>query len=291
MTTAPTIQERIIVPATPTAASRETGAPPSATEIWGMLRRRSVLIVMLSILFIALSIGGLALWWIYLPGYESESLIECISNIPETDLSLDQQRLRQDEHERFVRTQALLMTSPSILGEALKITAVRETDWFKNVQRRKDEPLLELTDDLRSSPVRGTNFLIVSMTCRKPEDAAVIVNEVVNQWYTTVKRRSAEEFAAGALDAARTEYDDLERQVRADQQTLKTLAGRLPAGAVQNPGNNITAQKVRQYGEQVAFHELEKSQLEQFRDLYNDPNGVAATAEDRAMVEQDPQVA
>lgn len=291
MTTASTIQERIALPAPASVSQRERGAPPTAAEIWAMLRRRTVLIVFLSFLFSGLVIGGLAVWWLYFPGYQSESLIECISNIPETDLTLEQQRLRQDEHERFVRTQAMLMKSPGILGEALKITAVRETDWFKNVQQRRDEPLLELTDELGASPVRGTNFLRVSMMCRKPEDAAVIVNEVVNQWYSTVKRRSAEEFAAGSLDAARKEYEDLERQVRADQQNLKTIAGRLPAGAVQNPGNNIVAQKVRQYGEQVAFHELEKSQLEQFRDLYNDPEGVAATAEDRARVEQDPEVA
>jgi len=293
MTSIATIPERLPVPAAsrPRRAELAASVALTASDIWAMIRRRMVLIVFLSFFFSALAIGGLAAWWIYWPGYRSECLIECISNIPETDLTLEQQRLRQDEHERFVRTQALLMKSPSILGEALKVTAVRETGWFKDVQSRGREPLLELTDQLSAAPLRGTNFLSVSIICRKPEDSAVIVNEVVTQWYFTVKKRTAEEFASGALPAAQQELEDLERAIAADQDRLKAMAGRLPPGAVQNPSANITAQHVKQFGEQVAFLELELSQLEQYRQIYTNPEGIAATAEDRAMVEQDPQIA
>jgi polysaccharide biosynthesis transport protein len=288
MTVVPTIQERIVLPAT---ARGDAAGTLSASEVWAMLRRRTVLIVTLSILFSGLAIGGLIAWIVYFPGYRSESLIECISNIPETDLTLEQQRLRQDEHERFVRTQALLIKSPGVLGEALKLTSVRETGWFRRVGERGREPLLALTEDLAAAPVRGTNFLSVSMMTRNAEDAATIVNEVVSQWYFQVKQRSAEEFAAGALDAAQTELDELNRTIIADQDRLRALAARIPPGAVRDPVNNITAQQVRKYGEQVAFLELELSQLEQFRQIYNNPEGVAATAEDRALVEQEPQVA
>ena len=257
-----------------------------------MLRRRMVLCVFLFVLFSGLGVGGFVVWWVYFPGYQSESLIECISNIPETDLSLvEQQRLRQDEHERFVRTQALLVTSPKILGEALKITEVRETKWYKDVLRRNREPLLELKEQLAAGPVRGTNFLRVAMECREAEDAEKIVNQVVGLWYQTAKKTTAEEFASDALAAAQKELDDTDRSLTLDRERLKGIAERLPPGAVQNPGGNVTAQEVRQYSEQVAVLELEKSQLEQYRALYNNPEAIAVTAEDRAMVEQDPQVA
>lgn len=257
-----------------------------------MLRRRMVLCVFLFVLFSGLGVGGFVVWWVYFPGYLSEALIECISNIPETDLSLvEQQRLRQDEHERFVRTQALLVTSPKILGDALKITEVRETKWYKDVLRRNREPLLELKEQLAAGPVRGTNFLRVAMECREAEDAEKIVNQVVGLWYQTAKKTTAEEFASDALTAAQKELDDTDRSLTLDRERLKAIAERLPPGAVQNPGGNVTAQEVRQYSEQVAVHELEKSQLEQYRALYNNPDAIAVTAEDRAMVEQDPQVA
>ncbi len=273
------------------AGGGEGFVPPSASDVLAMLRRRSVLIVLLFILFSGLVVGGFFAWWFYFPGYRGDCLIECVSNIPEKELTLEQQRLQQDEHERFVLTQAQFLKSPTILGEALKITAVRETDWFKSVSQRKLQPLLELEHDLGAAPMRGTNFLRVFIECRNPKDPAVIVNEVVNQWYHTVKRRTAEEFASEALDAGKKEEEDLERELNEKRDRLKTIAQRLPAGARQSPGENITAQQVKQFGEQVAQLQLELSQLEQYRAIYSDPEGVAVTAEDRSIVEMDPQVA
>jgi capsular exopolysaccharide synthesis family protein len=266
-------------------------APPTAGDVLRMLRRRQVLIVVLSILFSALTVGGFAAWWLYLPGYTSECLIECVSNIPDTGLTAEQERLRADEHERFVRTQATLLASPTILSEALKVNAVRETDWFKRVLAWKDEPLIELNEDLSVSPVRGTNFIRVAIECRKREDPRVIVNEVVNQWYHDVRQRSAEAFASENLVAGQNELQDLDRQIAVDRQRLKELAQRMPAGAIKNPAGNITAQQVQQAAEIVAALELELAQLEQYRSIYNDPEGLAVTAEDRAMVELDPQIA
>jgi len=292
MTTIPTtIQERIAFPRSAHGMSGSSGGPPSASDIVAMLRRRMVLVVILCILFLGLSIGGFAAWWLYFPGYRSECLIECISNIPETEMTIDQDRLRQDEHDRFVQTQAVLLKSSTILGEALKVTAVRETDWYQTVKRRNREPLLELTDDLLAAPVRGTNFLRVAMECRIPADSSVVVNEVVNQWYHISKKRSAEEYASESLAAGQKELDDVELQIAKERERLKSIAKRLPAGAIQNPGGNITHQQVQQHGEQVALLELELAQLEQFRSIYNNPEGVAVTAEDRMLVEQDPMVA
>lgn len=266
----------------------------TANDIMAMLKRRLVLIVVLFVLLAGLVVGGFGAWWVYFPGYTSESLIECISNIPQAELSPDQQRLKQDEHERFVLTQAQLIKSPSVLGEALKLTAVRETQWWKDIQnrswKRPDEHLLQLTDELMASPVRGTNFLRVAMECRRPEDAPVIVRAVVTQWYQSVRKRAADEFADPALEAARKELEALDLEIRDARNQLSLIATRLPPGARQNPAQNVTNQEVAQYAEQVAQHDLELAQLEQYRAAYNDPAGVAVTAEDRAAVEQDPQV-
>ncbi len=289
MTALATVQERIVLPSK--GRSGEGFVPPSASELFAMLRRRTLLIIALFLLLSAMVAGGFFVWWFLFPGYRGECLIECVSNIPERELTFEQQRLRQDEHERFVLTQAQYLMSPTILGEALKINAVKETDWYKSVMRRKLEPLLELDRDLSAAPVRGTNFLRVSIECRNPKDPAVIVNEVVTQWYHTVKKRTAEEFASEALDAGRKDEEQLDREIAEKREQLKAIAQRLPAGARSDPGQNITAQNVKQYGEQVAQGKLELSQLEQFRDIYNAPEGVAVTPEDRAIVEQDPQVA
>jgi capsular exopolysaccharide synthesis family protein len=271
------------------------GGPITASDVFAMLRRRMVLAIALFVLLSAVAVGGFLACWVYLPGYRGESLVECISNVPQAQLMPELVRLRQDEQERFVLTQARLLQSPAILGDALRLTVVRETDWFKQIDQRRwkkpNQHLIELTDDLSAGPVRGTNLLRVSMETRSPEDAPVIVNAVVEQWYEMVRRRAADEFADTALDAAQQELEQLEREIMEDRNELRALAQRLPAGARQNPGGNITNEQVRQFAEQVALLQLQLSQVGQYRAIYNDPEGVAVTAEDRAIVEQDPQVA
>jgi capsular exopolysaccharide synthesis family protein len=256
-----------------------------------MLRRRMVMIVTLFILFTGMTIAGFVLWWTKFPGYQGECLIECISNIPETELSLEQERLKQDEHERFVQTQATLLKSPRILGEALKVNAVRETEWFRKVREAGEEPLIRLDKELSAGPIRGTNLLRVAIECRDPDDPPAIVNEVVNQWYHDVKKGAAEEFTNVRLEQANREKDDVKREITGLRERIREIAQQLPAGALRNPGMNIVAMQVLQYGEQVSRQELELAQLDQYRKMYSDPDGGPVTAEDRAIVEQDPQVA
>ncbi len=262
---------------------------PTIGDMVSMLRRRTLLIFLLTILFSLMSIGGFAVWWKYFPGFRSECLIECISNIPETELSTGQDVPREEEHARFVMSQAVLLKSQTVLAEALKVNAVRETSWYKDID--DNQHLLILTEELSASPVRGTNFIKVSILCKNPNDPAVIINEVVTQWLSSVKRRSAENFASKALQDAQEQQTLLDRQIESKRASLAELASRLPAGAVDNPANNIVAQNVAQYGAQVAQIGLELSQLAQYRQIYNDPSGVAVTAEDRSIVELDPQVA
>ncbi len=289
MSTLPTtVQEQFDLPAQQQGPSIGGGVL-SAGDILAMLRRRTVLVVLLFILFSSLVVGGFAAWWSQWPSYRAECLIECKSDVPETELTYEHERLKQEEQERFVRTQATLLTAPLTLGEALKLTVVRETEWYNSV--RNNEHLLELSDELSASPVRGTNLLRVSMECRKIEDPAVIVNAVVNQWVVSVKRRAAEEFAGKAIEDARQELKDLDDQFAENQGKLRRMSLRLPAGASSNPSNNITSQQVAQFGQQVAQLSMELAEIEKYRQIYADPDAAPVTSEDRAIVERDPQVA
>ncbi len=288
MTTNQTIETDVGFEPIASRPSMLVGSGPTASDIVAMLKRRTLMIVSLFILFALITVGGFMAWWRYLPGFRSECFVECISNIPESELAADQPQLRQDEFERFVLTQARLLKSPSVLADALKITAVRDTQWYKSLD--PDETLLELSDSLAAAPIPGTNMLRVALTCRKREDPRVIVQAVVDQWLVSVRRRSAEQFAEKSIEGATNELEVVEGAIRRKRQNLRSVASRLPAGATLNPADNIVSQDVKQYGEQVAQHTLELSQLEQFRQLYADPNSIALTAEDRALVEQDPQI-
>lgn len=283
-TLSPTVRERVSVPA---QAMGEAGSAPSPAEFFGMLRRRAVLIVVLFTLLSGAAVGGWVTWWKYYPGYRSEALIECISNLPEAELSVEQRQMRQDELERFVRTQAVLLKSPSVLSEALRVTAVHETEWFKSVG--PGQHLLKLADRLTAAPVRGTNVLRVAMVCRDLKDPKVIVNEVVARWYDSVKKRAAEEFADERLAAAKLELEGIDREITELNDRLKNIMERLPPGATQIAGATVLHEQVRQISGTIQQLELEQAQLGQYKELY-DSADVAITSEDRAMVEQDPGV-
>jgi capsular exopolysaccharide synthesis family protein len=287
MTTVPaTVQERIMLPAAASGASGEGQAGISAADVFAMLRRRSVLIIVLSLLFSVLAVGGFVFLWFELPYWQAESLIECVSNIPEEPMSLGtRDRLRQDEHERFVLTQANWIRSPMILGESLKLASVRETEWYRQIEK---DHLIELTEDLVAAPVRGTNFLRVAIATRKREDSKFVVNGVVDTWYNAVKEGDSNVWAR-PLSQAREELDKLEREVTQKRQRLARIAGQLPPGAATQPAMNVTAQQVLSYSQQVTMLELELAQLDQFRSIYYDES-VGPTPEDIQIVEMDPQV-
>lgn len=272
----------------------EGGPSISAGDLWGMFRRRLVLIILLFMLFGGSVFAGFSLWWTKYPGYTSVALIECVSNIPRANLSPEQERLRQDEHERFVLTLAQLLKSPIILEEVLKLTSVRNTQWWKTIDAKRfkgpSAHHIRLLSDLKAGPMRGTNYLRVSIECKHLKDPAVIVRGVVEQWLQIVRKRSADEFTDNPLAALKGELSDLNGDINDDRSRLNQLADRLPAGAIQNPGDSITMQKVKFLSEQVAKLRLELSQLEQFANAYNDPDSLLISAEDQAWVEQDIEV-
>lgn len=285
MATVPaTIQERFMLPSQQVAGSGS--ASPSPGDIIAMLKRRMVLIIMLFVVFSGIGVGLFFLAYFKFPQYTAEALIECISDIPQGDYSTRVERPDRDEFERFVETQATLLKSPSILEEALKLTAVKDTQWYKSIPA--GEHLLELTDDLSANALRGTNFLKISISTTSRADPHVIVNSVANNWLRSVKQRSADAFK-DQLDAARNELTRLDQQIAQQKDQLNRIAAELPPGVSAGDINPV-AQEVMLVNEQVERLQLELSMLEQFRQVYNDPSGVALSAEDVQIIEADPRI-
>ena len=289
MTTLPgTIQERIGLPGPEPGGLGEPSSALTPGDLLAMLRRRTVLIAVLFVVFSGLSVGGFIYWLVEHPGYRSECLIECVSNRPNADLDVNQDLPRQEEYDRFVATQAMLIKSRDILDDVLKLTAIKETNWYRNL--KDGQRLLQFEQELIASPKRGTNLLGVAMVCKDRSDPATIVNAVVSEWRTEVERRSSDAYATD-LANAQEERRKLDETIAEKRDRQRTILEKLPPGAQVNPAANITAQEVRQYGQQVGLLGLELNQLAHYRAIYTDPERVAPTPEDRMIVEQDPEVA
>lgn len=281
MTTFPaTVREPIALPRSALAAA----GGPTLPDILAILRRRMVTIIVLFLLFGALAVAGFYVWWRYYPGYRAEALIECVTNVPQENLSVAEVRLAEREHERFVQTQAYIVKNPEVLQLALQSADVQGTSWYKSLP--SDRRLIELNEQLRSAPVRGTNYLSVSIETRDADDPHKIVNQVVDHYFNRVQDSSADRYRA-ELKTATDELSSVREQISSKRTQLKALAENLPGGVVSGMGSSSAREAVL-YNQQVAQLQLELAQLEQLRNFYL--SGGQISAEDAAAVEADPYV-
>lgn len=291
MTTLPTtVQERIALPSTAQGAPSDAPGAYTAADIFAMIRRRMLLVIILSILFSAISVAGFWVWWQYLPSYEASAFIECVTNRPPTELSLkgEEQRLQNEEFERFVQTQAIRIKSPSVLLKALGMAAVQDTDWYRLID--KDKRLIELTDDLRATPMRNSNFLRVSISCRNKKDPDKIVNGVVGAWQLANDEDMSREYG-DMLTQARDQEKTVSEKILAKEEQLKSMQALLPPGVGTTGGAfNPNAQRVAQLTQLVVQMQITMSQLESLKRIYTAPGGAPITPDVRAALETDPQI-
>lgn len=281
MTTLPnTVQERLALPG-PAPASA-----PTPGELLGIIRRRIVLITILFIFLAGAAGGGFYAWWRYFPKYRATALVEMVSNRPHTELSVELRNLPEREQERFMLTQSFVVKSPAVLSAALQDENIQGTTWFKNLPVYRN-PLLALTDELVSAPMRGTNFLSVSIATRSPKDPDVIVNTIVTKYINTVLAQAAEPYEKDLRDAnaTLTVLDDTLEQKRAD---LLALSETIQGGGVP-AGWSTISQQGAMYAQHAADLQMQLAQVIPLRNFYAD--GSALTAEDVAAAEADPYVA
>ena len=209
MTTVPaTIQEHIGLPPSG-GGPAEQASGVSVNEIISILRRRVVMITLLWLFFAMVAVGLVFLWYIYYPSYVADTWIECISNRPNEGETLNPQTLREDEHERFINSQAQLIKSPEVLSEVLKTPEVRSTSWYKGLD--PNDRLLELEESLGSGPMRETNYIRVAIGCRDRKDPAKIVHQVAIIYLSLIQEH------------AKSEYRDQLKKYQDDQAALTEL--------------------------------------------------------------------
>lgn len=78
------------------------------------------------------------------------------------------------------RTQAQMITQPALFSTLLRDSArVRETEWYRSFETT-EERKKDLEDTIRVSPIPDSKLITISMTTQRPEDASLIVEELVN---------------------------------------------------------------------------------------------------------------
>ena len=164
-------------PRPPMAAAAATMTPK---EIVGILRRHVWLMIFSTIL--GLIVGGVA-WYLFsrfLPTYTAQTAIEVLPPGTSDPMQIGSTPANKDLAYQLRFTKAASIKQQSTLENLLRRDKIRETDWFKRFNNDIPKEVESLEDDLRASPQREGNWIMLSMKCHDKKESALIVNEMLD---------------------------------------------------------------------------------------------------------------
>jgi succinoglycan biosynthesis transport protein ExoP len=145
-----------------------------------MLRRHVWLVIFMTMLGGAAGVGG---WYAirrYLPLYKAETVVKVLPPIETDPMEVVASQVQQDIQYGHRVSLANLMKLQSNLQELLKDDKIRETRWFRQEMHGDTTEAMKCLDrHLTCFPDREAEHIAVSMTSGNPNEAALIVNEMV----------------------------------------------------------------------------------------------------------------
>jgi len=199
------------------------GAPTlTPKQIVGILRRHILLMIFSATL--GLVIGGVA-WYLFqrfLPTYTAETAIEVLPPGTADPMEIGSSPANKDIAYQLRFTKAAFIKQQSTFENLLRRDKVRDTEWFKGYNNDIPKVVEDLEKDLRASPQREGNWIMLSMKCHDKKESALIVNEMLDLFLKVqqdIATRDVMEQLAKRTDQQRR----LRGQLQQADDTLETI--------------------------------------------------------------------
>lgn len=214
-----------------------TTAALTPKEVFSILRRHVWLIILLTIL--GLIIAGVA-WFLllrYLPKYTAQTYIRVLTPVEKDPMIIGTTRTNKDLEYGYRVSIANLIMQQSTLRELIDRNQVRETQWFRRFARldendkiiNTDQCILKAFKDLkkrfRAYPHRDAEFVVLSMTSGKPEEAADIVNEMAKLFIASQGSTKKKE-VTDKLSELENRRTFIEKELAAAEQAMQEVRTR-----------------------------------------------------------------
>jgi capsular exopolysaccharide synthesis family protein len=198
-------------------------------EVFGILRRHILLMVSLTIL--GFIIGG-ASWYLllrYAPEYTAQTFIRILPPVEKDPMTITAAQVQQDIQYGHRVSMANLITQQSTLQSLLDKSKVQETEWFKSFGKIKDKRIAKAFKKLRkkfgASAQRDGEFVVLSMTCGDRQEAALIVNEMVD-WFVDSQGGTKRAEVAEKLARLSGQRDSVQRELDAAEEAMADVRNR-----------------------------------------------------------------
>ena len=232
----PKASNKLALPATLKASAHSS---LTAKEVFGILRRHILLIIISTILGLAAGVGIWKLLQKYSPKYTATTYIQVLSPVPTDPMTIGTAQLQKDILYNYRQSIANLIKQQSTLQELLARNTVKQTDWF----HRRGESIRKAVKYLNRYFVayahRDSDFVEISMTSRDAGEAATIVNEMLDLF---IKKQGATEKAevSQRLIELGNQKDNVERELNAAEASLDDVRKRSGISDLEMPvGRNF----------------------------------------------------
>lgn len=214
-------------------------------------------------LFVALLLAAplvALVWFTNTPVYEARASVEVSPMIPRIVYQTDDNGLIP-LYQQYLNNQASVIRSPTVLERVLDEQKVQATAWYQEPAEKplfgKSPTKLERLREALEARVRSnTSFVDVKMAARDPEEAALLVNTVVDQYLTYVYERS-QQFDDDVYRALTQEYNTLRNTIDGLKSVISDLRGDLMTATP----DELQAQQRQRLDQKVAELESLRQEL------------------------------
>jgi len=181
-------------------------------DIISILRRHVFMIILSTILGVIVAGGLWAVMLKYNPKYTAVGLIKVYPPEEVDPMKIGGGVSNKEIIYEFRVSLATLIKQQGMLAELMERDKVRETRWFQRFRKDPFKAFDNLRHNLGAKAQRETEYIRLTMTCGDPEEAALIINEMMNLFIAS--RQNA---ATGGISAKLKELEEqrtrLEREV------------------------------------------------------------------------------
>ncbi len=262
-----------------------------------VLRRHVFLLVMT---FVIGAILGTGVWFLldqFAPQYSSTVLFEVRPGLRGGSEFGTAESANDDEIARIALTEGVLILSRGVLEDALKNPVVRQTDWSKKYLDSTgtidvDSAIDALSEELKSSLIRGSNLFDLRWATRNKADTAEVLNAVARSYLSTRKDIEHSTYDTN-LALFRTRQNQTAREIEDLAQEMQGFIREKGIMTLGDPRDSPVAAELRSLNSSLAAN---VAGLNMGRTQFNQTAAklrgtLEPSAEDVLMSEKDPMVA
>ena len=211
----------------PMTSNRTAYRTPASTaltpkEVLDILRRHILLIIIITVLGL---VGGGATWYLLktqFPRYTARTYIEVLPPVEKDPMTITAPQLQRDILYGHRVTIASRIKQQNTLERLLGLDDVTGTEWYESFDGSIRDAYKYLDKYFGAYAHRDSSFVEVSMTCRKPQESADIVNAMVDLFINSQRDEKQGEVAA-RLQSLRDQQKQVNEELRQAEDGLDEI--------------------------------------------------------------------